>query len=264
MTPPPAAGPPLSPAQLRRQLGALGLVPGELLLLHAGLRALGPVEGGAAALLGALLELLGPSGTLAMPSWGDDDDAVFDPARTPAAADLGVTAEVFRGLPGVVRSDHPFAFAARGPLAGALLRDPLPLPPHGAASPVGRLRELGGRILLLGVGHDANTTLHLAEALAAVPYGVTKHCTVRRDAEAVRVHYRETDHCCAGFALADGWLRAGNQQREGRVGRAEARLMSARTLVAAALPRLRREPLLFLHAPEAGCADCDAARAGIA
>src|SRR5690606_25091387 len=83
------------------------------------------------------------------------------PAATPAAADLGITAEVFRRQPGVLRSDHPFAFAARGPLAAALLRDPLPLPPHGPASPVGRLHELGGRILLLGVGHAANTTLHL-------------------------------------------------------------------------------------------------------
>lgn len=252
----------IAPAALAEQLAALGLRPGELLLLHVAFRALGPVEGGPAGLLAALEAVLGPAGTLAMPSWGDDDDAPFDPATTAAASDLGATAEIFRRQPGVRRSGHPFAFAARGPLAAALLRDPLPLPPHGPASPAGRLHELGGRILLLGVGHEANTTLHLAEALAAVPYGVPKHCTVLEQGQPRRVEYRETDHCCACFAQADGWLRPRGRQREGRVGNTKARLLAAQDLVAAALPRLRRDPLLFLHPPAAGCPECDLARAG--
>lgn len=254
--------PAVLPAVLAGQLAALGLRTGELLLLHVGFRALGPVAGGPAGLLAALQAVLGPAGTLAMPSWGEDDDAPFEQASTPAAADLGVTAEIFRRQAGVLRSGHPFAFAARGPLAAALLRDPLPLPPHGPASPVGRLHELGGRILLLGVGHEANTTLHLAEALAEVPYGTAKHCTLLEQGRPRRVDYRETDHCCARFALADDWLRPAGRQREGLVGAASARLVAARDLVAAALPRLRRDPLLFLHPPAAGCAECDLARAG--
>jgi aminoglycoside 3-N-acetyltransferase-4 len=80
----------------------------------------------------------------------------------------------------------------------------------------------------------------------------------------VRIDYRENDHCCAGFALADGWLRARGLQAEGPVGHAHARLARARDIVAVAVGHLAREPLLFLHPPEAGCAECDAARAGIA
>jgi hypothetical protein len=78
----------------------------------------------------------------------------------------------------VVRSTHPFAFAASGPAAAWINADPLPLPPHIAESPVGRVHERDGQILLLGVGHEADTTLHLAEVLARVPYAIAKHVTV--------------------------------------------------------------------------------------
>src|SRR5690606_31764871 len=104
-------------------------------------------------------------------------------------ADLGVTAEVFRKLPGVHRSAHPFAFAAFGPHAAQILSDPLPTPPHRLESPIGRAWELDARVLLLGVGHDADTTVHLAEVLAGVPYGVPKHCTVLEGDRPVRVDY---------------------------------------------------------------------------
>src|SRR5690606_17183205 len=108
---------------------------------------------------------------------------------------------------------------------------------------------------------DANTTLHLAELMAGVPYGLARHCTVLEQGRPRRVAYRENDHCCQRFALADDWLRAAGQQAEGRVGRAQARLLRSADLVAAALPRLRADPLIFLHPPAAGCAECDLARA---
>jgi aminoglycoside N3'-acetyltransferase len=120
--------------------------------------------------------------------------------------------------------------------------------------------EADGSILLLGVGHDANTMLHLAEVLAGVPYSVARHCTVRGLAGPERVDYRENDHCCGRFALADAWLRERGLQREGSVGHADARLVRARDVIAVATTRLRADPLLFLHGPEAGCAECDEAR----
>jgi aminoglycoside 3-N-acetyltransferase len=232
-----------------------------VLLVHTSYRAVRPVDGGPAALVGALLDALGPAGTLVMPSWGDDEDRPFDPATTPVAADLGVTAETFRRLPGVARSAHPFAFAALGPAAARIVGDPLPLPPHGPASPVGRVHELDGQLLLLGVDHDANTTLHLAEVLGGAPYRVPKHCTVLGDdGRPVRVDYDENDHCCARFALVDDWLRARDAQREGMVGSARARLVLARDVVAVARERLARDPLVFLHDASAGCEECDLAR----
>ncbi|HEY1904685.1 MAG TPA: AAC(3) family N-acetyltransferase, partial [Myxococcaceae bacterium] len=95
---------------LTEQLRTLGVAPGQVLLVHASFRALRPVEGGPRGVLAALLEVLGPEGTLVMPSWTGRDDLPFDRAATPASPDLGVLAETFRRLPGVKRSAHPFAF----------------------------------------------------------------------------------------------------------------------------------------------------------
>jgi aminoglycoside N3'-acetyltransferase len=198
-----------------------------------------------------------------MPSWTGDDETPFNPAATPAAADLGVTAETFRRMPGVLRSAHPFAFAAAGPLAERIVAGPLPLPPHAPESPVGRVHNLDGQVLLLGVGHEVNTTLHLAELTVGVPYGVPRHITVLENGLPKRVEYRENDHCCERFALADQWLRAAGLQAEGKVGAAGARLVKSRDIVRVALEALRRDPLLFLHPAHLRCADCDAARGSI-
>lgn len=247
-------------ADVAGQLRTLGIQAGGVLLVHTSFRAVQPVEGGPLGLIEALRDALGPEGTLVMPSWSGSDDEPFDPATTPASPSLGVVADAFWRLPGVVRSDHVNACAAAGPQAARITADPLPLPPHIPESPVGRVHDLDGQVLLLGVGHDADTTLHLAELLAGVPYRVPRHCTVLRDGRPVRIDYEENDHCCARFAFADEWLRDRGLQSEGRVGHAQARLARARDVVAVALDRLARDPLLFLHPPSAGCAECDEAR----
>jgi aminoglycoside 3-N-acetyltransferase len=250
----------LSKTEVMNQLHALGARRGGVLLVHTSFRATRPVEGGPLGLIEALRDALGPDGTLVMPSWSGNDDEPFDPSNTPASPDLGIVADTFWRLPGVRRSDHVFAFAAAGPQAARITCDPLPLPPHIPESPVGRVHDLDGQVLLLGVDHDADTTLHLAEILAGVPYRVPKFCTVLRGGRPVRIDYGENDHCCARFTLADEWLRARGLQSEGRVGHAHARLVRARDIVRVALEHLARDPLLFLHPPSAGCAECDEAR----
>jgi aminoglycoside N3'-acetyltransferase len=250
----------ITPGRLAEQLRTIGLSEGAVLLAHISYRAVRPVEGGPAGLIEGLRLAIGNAGTLVMPSWGEDDERPFDPALTPAAKDLGVTADLFWRLPGVRRSEHPFAFAALGPQAAAITADPLPLPPHRLESPVGRVFELDGQVLLLGAGHDANTTIHLAEVLAAVPYSVPKHCTVVRDGRPVRLDYRESDHCCQCFSLADDWLRARDIQREGRVGNAHARLVRSRDVVTTVREQLVRDPLVFLHPEGSGCEECEEAR----
>ncbi len=251
-------------AQLVGQLRSLGVRDGGVLLVHTSFRAVGPVEGGPLGLVAALRAALGPGGTLVMPTMTDGED-VFDPRSTPTV-DMGITAELFWRQPGVVRSTHPGgSFAAQGPHA-PLICAPQPLsPPHGPDSPVGRVHDLGGQVLLLGVTHGENTTLHLAEAIAGVPYSVSHPCVVEVDGAVRTVLIAETDHCCAGFGIADTWLRARGLQREGMIGNAHARLCDARDVVAVAGEHLAADPLLFLCQPtvDPPCQECDMARASV-
>jgi aminoglycoside 3-N-acetyltransferase len=253
----------VSAAAVVEQLGALGIETGSVLLVHTSYRAVRPVEGGPGGLIEALRRAIGPDGTLVMPAWSDEDDVPFDPLRSRVAPDLGVVASTFWQLPGVFRSEHPFAFAAAGPAAAQVLADPLPLPPHAPESPVGRVHELDGQVLLLGVNHDANTTIHLAEVLAGVPYRIPKSCTVLRDGRPQRLDYEESDHCCERFALVDKWLRAEGVQREGSVGRGWARLARSQDIVRVARAPLATDPLIILHQRGSGCAECDTAWAHI-
>ncbi|MGA9521098.1 MAG: AAC(3) family N-acetyltransferase [Myxococcaceae bacterium] len=141
---------------------------------------------------------------------------------------------------------------------------PQPLsPPHGLDSPVGRVFELDGQVLLLGVTHSENTTLHLAEALASVPYSVSHPCVVETNGVAQTVMIPETDHCCRGFSAMDEWLRHRGLQREGNVGNALARLCDSRDVVSVAIEHLTADPLVFLCQKDTGCEECDAAHVSI-
>ncbi|HEX7151967.1 MAG TPA: AAC(3) family N-acetyltransferase [Thermoanaerobaculia bacterium] len=241
------------------QLRALGVQQGGVLLVHTSFRAIGPVEDGPSGLIRALREALGPAGTLVMPTM-TDGETVFDPRSTPSSG-MGITAETFWRQPGVLRSTHPGgSFAAEGPHAATICA-PQPLsPPHGPDSPPGSVHALDGQVLLLGVTHSENTTLHVAEALARVPYSVEHPTVVEVDGVAQTVMIAETDHCCRRFTLADAWLREHGLQREGIVGNATARLFASRDLIAVTLPRLAADPLLFLCPRSEGCEECDVAR----
>ncbi len=252
---------PLGISAVARQLARVGVRPGHVLQVHTAFSRVGPIEGGPRGLIDALLEALGPGGTLVMPSMTDDDDHSFEPQTTPCLG-MGVTADTFRRLPGVLRSDSPHAFAAAGPLAERIVA-PHPVDvPHGPDSPVGRVLELGGNVLLLGVSHDANTTVHLAEYMAGVRYRRRKYVTVMRDGAPSRVEYGEIDHCCERFALVDGWLDELGLQRRGVVGHAEARLVPAQAVVDVVVERLRANETVFLHPPGVD-AECDEAWASL-
>jgi aminoglycoside N3'-acetyltransferase len=180
---------------LTEQLSTLGVRPGDVLLVHTAFSRVGPVEGGPFGLIAALQHAIGSSGTLVMPSMSDDDDRPFDVRATPCGA-MGVVADTFWRMPGARRSNNPHAFAAVGPRAADITAGhPLDVP-HGLDSPVGRVYELDGEVLLLGVGHDANTTLHLAENIAGVRYRLPHHVTILDAGQPRRVEYLEVDHCC--------------------------------------------------------------------
>ncbi|WP_186247714.1 aminoglycoside N(3)-acetyltransferase [Burkholderia gladioli] len=176
---------PVTSASLAADLRALGLRAGELVIAHSSLSALGWVNGGAVAVIEALLDTLGPQGTLVMPSqsphlsdpanwsappvpetWWDTIRATmpaYDPRSTPTSG-MGRVAEAFRGWPGAIRSAHPAnSFVALGPLAAAVMREHRLEDPFGPSSPLAELHRRDARILLIGVGFDACTALHFAE-----------------------------------------------------------------------------------------------------
>jgi aminoglycoside 3-N-acetyltransferase len=253
--------PPIRNPELIAQILELGVTPGAVLLVHTSFSKVGPLEGGPQGLIAALQAALGPDGTLVMPSMSDDDDHPFDPRTTPCLG-MGVVADTFWRTPNVLRSDSPHAFAAVGPEAARITANhPLDVP-HGLNSPVGRVYELDGQILLLGIGHDANTTIHLAEALAGVRYRRPKSVTIIQAGQPTRYCYNEIDHCCDNFNLVDQWLDAEGGQRRGRVGHGEARLAASRSIVATVSARLRANETLFLHDPGVDV-QCDEARASI-
>jgi len=240
---------PVTVADLTRDLRALGVREGDVILAHTALSRLGWVCGGAQAVIEALLEAVGDAGTLVMPafsahltdpahwvappvpeSWWPvirDGFPAYDPRRTPTRA-IGVVAELFRTWPGVARSAHPHdSFAAIGPLAERILH------PHelssslGRGSPLERLYELDARVLLLGAGHDSNSSLHLAEDLAEYP-GKRRIRTGAPMAggwtEFEALYFDADDFPAIGAAFGD-------RSTKGTVGRGEATLMSQRELV---------------------------------
>jgi aminoglycoside N3'-acetyltransferase len=252
---------PINISELTAQIRELGVPAGRVLLVHTSFSKVGPVENGPLGLIRALQAALGPKGTLVMPSMTDDDDHPFDPRRTPCLG-MGVVADMFWRMPKVLRSDSPHAFAAAGPEAARITADhPLDVP-HGLNSPVGRVYDLDGEVLLLGVGHDANTSIHLAEALAGVRYRRRKSVTILEAGKPARYCYCEIDHCCHKFNLVDQWLDADRRQRHSRVGHGTARLASSQDVVATVGARLRTNETVFLHDPGVDT-QCDDARASI-
>lgn len=240
------------------QLLELGVQPGGVLLVHTAFSKVKPVEGGPIGLISALHSALGSAGTLVMPSMSYDDDHPFDRTKS-HCMEMGVVADTFWRLPGVLRSHNNHAFAAVGPHAERILA-PHPIDiPHGPDSPVGRIYELDGQVLLLGVGHDANTTIHLCENMAGVRYRRDKYITILKDGKPTRFEYREIDHCCQNFSLVGDWLDERGLQRRGKVGHAEARLVRSRDVVEVVVERLKENETTFLH-PIGVDEECDDAR----
>ena len=177
-------------------LGKVGVMQGQNIMVHTSLSSLGFVCGGAQVVIEALLECVGEDGTIMMPtqSWKNldpeagvhweepkewwqtirDNWPAYDKNITPTNT-MGAVAEMFRQWPGALRSDHPArSVAAYGKNARYFTENHDLSNIFGEGSPIGKLYELDGYVLLIGVGYDKNTSIHLADVRATYP---GKHMT---------------------------------------------------------------------------------------
>ena len=160
---------PTTQSQLAQDLLNLGVHAVETLMVHASLRAIGPIEGGAQSLVEALLDATAPGGNAMAYVGFEPTNAVpyFDPKESPARAEYGVLAETIRGHPHAIRSVNPGAsMAAIGAQAEWLCGDHPLNYGYGPGSPLEKLVQLNGKVLLLGSNLDHVTLLHFAEYIA--------------------------------------------------------------------------------------------------
>lgn len=257
-------GGPSTRSSLAADLAALGLGGGITVLVHSSLSQLGWVVGGAHAVVLALLDTIGPTGTLVAPAhsgqlsdpsgWQNPpvpptwwpviraELPAFDPALTDTRG-MGAIAECIRRHPDARRSQHPqMSFVAVGKHRDTVVGDHSLSFGLGEGSPLARLYELDAWVLLLGVDHGNNTSLHLAENRAAYPgkrvvteAGPVIDGGVRRWAEWPEVNLDESDFARLGTDFA-----ASGQEVAGRVGAGTGRLMRQRAVVDYAVKWLSR------------------------
>lgn len=187
----------LTRPDLIEDLKRIGLVEGDLVMVHAGVSRIGALINGPDTLIDALLEVVGTSGTvMAYTDWDaryedllDGDGCVpepwrgriagYDASRSRAIRDNGVFPEFLRTTPGAKRSANPGAsIAAVGEMAGWLASGHVLDYGYGEISPLAKLVEAGGKILMVGAPLDTMTLLHHAEHLARIDGKRVKRCEV--------------------------------------------------------------------------------------
>ncbi|NQU42385.1 AAC(3) family N-acetyltransferase [bacterium] len=220
----------------------LGLQEGDKVLLHSSLSSLGRVQGDAETVVDAFLEVLGESGTLVVPTFGD----------------LGIITHAARKRGEAIRSIHPRAsVAAIGRDAAEICRDHWKAElAHGEDTPYTRLAEMGGYVCLLGVDQDRNTTLHSAEELLRLPYlKPTSPSTFDTPEGEVTRFWPFFPGPHRDFIRLDRLLRESGKMKIGRIGHAITRLMRSRDLLDIALQAGRLDPA-FVLCENPNCPDC--------
>jgi len=253
--------------QIEADLQALGLKHGDIVMMHAAMSKIGRVEGGPQAVLEAILEVLGPDGTLMVPTFSYSYDKrdvaeAFDKRTTPSCNN-GVLADTLWKRPDAYRSDHAaYSVAAVGARAAEMTQDHPIEQPVGEGSPLHRLLQAGGHVLLLGVGQDKNTLVHTAEALSGVGYTVVpfkeswgRSLRIKTAEGEILVPQREFSGCSYGFPVLEPVLQQKGLMKPGRVGQAACQFFRAQDLVNTVLEVLQQKPdVLLCHREE--CEAC--------
>ena len=242
-------------SEIADALRSVGLQSGDAVMVHTSLGKIGYVCGGAQAVIEALIEVVGQEGTVMMPSqswknldpetgvhWDADESdwqrirdhwPAYNKTITPTNT-MGAVAEMFRSWPGAIRSDHPArSFAAWGKHAEYLTANHDLSDIFGDTSPVGKLYELDGKVLLLGVGYDKNTSLHLADARAVYPgkHTCVEHSAVTENGKRVWKAYETLFVDGEDFPEIGTAFEAAHPVRTADIGGAKLKVMRQRELV---------------------------------
>ena len=243
---------------LQVEFSTLGIRSGMVLLVHSSLSAMGWVSGGAVAVIIALQEILGETGTLVMPTHSTDltepsqwknppvpeswwsvirtTMPAYQPDLTPTRS-MGIIAETFRKQKGVLRSAHPHhSFCGHGHQASQIINNHSLELGLGEGSPLARIYDLGGSVLLLGVGHDSNTSMHLAEYRATFPTKriVQEGAPISKSGSRQWATFENIDLDSSDFGqIGEDFLRSdvGRVVYRGEVGLANCQLMPQCSLV---------------------------------
>lgn len=254
MTPPPAAF--VTRASLAADLARLGLAPGDAVMVHAAVSKIGRLLDGPDTIIAALSDAVGPEGTvLAYADWearyedlvGEDGRVPpewrehippFDPQRSRAIRDNGVLPEFLRTTTGALRSGNPGAsIVALGARAEWFTTDHALDYGYGEGSPLARLVEAGGKVLMLGAPLDTLTLLHHAEHLAEIPGKRIRRIEVPL-ATPSGTQWRMIEEFDTGDPIVEGLAEdyfaevvseflAGGQGRQGLIGAAPSVLVEA-------------------------------------
>ncbi|OGV63195.1 MAG: hypothetical protein A3K19_00250 [Lentisphaerae bacterium RIFOXYB12_FULL_65_16] len=236
-------------AEIATALRQLGLGAGDIVLLHSALSSIGAVEDGAAGLVGAFLDVLGPQGTLVVPTFGA----------------LGVVTDTVKTWPNAVSSVHPAAsVAAVGAAARELCAEHWKAElAHGPDTPYTRIADKGGYVCLLGVDQDRNTTLHTVEELLRLPYlKTTAEKTFDTPEGKVTKSWPFFPGPHRDFIGVDRALRERGLMTMGRIGDAVVRLVRSRDLIERVQAMVEQDPALFL-CDNPACDDCVLQRADL-
>ena len=243
------------PEDVQTALRNVGVKRGQAIMVHTSMSSLGYVCGGAQTIIEALLHSVGQEGTIMMPtqSWKNLDPTTgvywqepkewwpvireyipaYDERITPTNT-MGAVAEMFRQWPGTIRSGHPArSVAAWGRYAKYLTEKHSLSDIFGDGSPIGRLYELDGAVLLIGVGYDKNTSLHLADARAEYPgkHTVVESSAIQVDGQRVWKSYETLAVDGEDFpAIGEAFEQTG-QVRHVSLGDGILSMMSQRALV---------------------------------
>ncbi len=243
-------------------------------IVHATLAGFEQIDGGAATLCRSLIECVGDTGTLLMPTFTlvetlgdgmtDESGVIRRPAAfhpdLPVDENLGEVPETFRKLPGVLRSNHPtHSFAAWGRHARDMLstqRD------NNSLGPLKKLNLAQGHVVLLGTTLEAASVIHLAEEQLHVPY-LQRRTASRLNSAGYdeRVVIENVPGCSVAFRKLEPSLDP-EVVRSIRLPRGWGLKIPARYLVRLAAAELQRDPALFVCEREE-CVGCEVKRAAL-